>query len=638
MDSAKSELQNLLEDLRNGTNQERRYAAEDLGYGKFYEAVPDLVKGLSDPTIAVSEACANALIRIGGKDVACQIVPALSTEDVRLRNYVVEILSLIGEISIPILKDQLQNGERDVRIFAVDILTKIRSPQSIETLLQALSDPDINVASTAADGLGDIASDEHITILLNHMNEDAWMRSSILRGISRIGGPKAFEAVSPFTEDNDMLVKFSAIKALGKIGHLEALPRLLEILQYDDVSIYGGETVNAILKILSVAPECGFSSYINEMNISPLLELTRIGSTSEKIAAIQLLGQSGNNSVIGELTRFFSDPMDDLRKEAIKAIITISPIDPEPLVNLLQQPNSTVEEKRSALECIGRSGSQQNFEIIAKFLKSDDRILQKDTLDAIHADFTPIPVEEIVTLLQSECPDVKISAARAMKRLGSSDFIPALVDQLSTANEEIQDTIDAAIMHIGKINASPMIQPYLGSFNKDERVLAFKYFGLDHPEKILEKTFKGLEDSRADIRKISFKVIANLGQATLNRIEKGLNDSEENVRVEAARTVETIEWTSKTLDFVKVHLLKTHCERVKVELIQLIGRLATTDIIDFLVQFLNSPSPWVQLETVEALKTLGDPSVTDQLKKLLNSESIDLVEAVESAISELDYS
>lgn len=637
MDTSETELENLLKDLQKGTDQERRYAAEDLGYGKYQQAIPALVKGLADDTIAVSEACSNALIRIGGEEVAKSIIPALSTEDVRLRNYVVEILSLIGEVSIPILKTLLEKEERDVRIFAVDILTKIRSPHSIDALLHALNDNDINVASTAADGLGDIASEEHIATLLEHMNSDAWMRCSILRGISRIGGKTAMEAVLPYTDDSDMLVKFSAIKALGKIGIKDALLRLLEILQYDDISIYGGETINAILKILTVNPEYEFSNCINEMNIPALLKVTRCGSTSEKIIALQLLGRSKNSSAVDELILFFSDKHEAIRTAAVEAILQIDPKDLSPLVKILNKNDALVEEKRAALECMGKSSSQENYDVIKTFLHSDDPIVQKDVLDAIHGDFRPIPVNEVIALLEKDDKEVKISAANAMRRLGSAEFIHPLVKQLTDPNKEIHDAIDHALTHLGDLNASPLIQPYLESFSQDERRMAFEYFGLHHPETIIDKFFEGLQDPNSDIRVISFKVISNLKKGSFEVIEKGLMDTEENVRVEAARAINSLTWNSETLSFLKENLLKTQCERVKVELIQLIGRLATPEIVNFLVRFLNDTSPWVQLETVEALKVLGDPSVIDPLKKLLNSESIDLIEAVETTISELDY-
>ncbi len=76
-------VQKLIGNLQQKDEKTRRYAAEDLGYEEGYEAIPYLVKGLEDKSIAVSEACANALIKLGGEEVAEQIAPALASENVR---------------------------------------------------------------------------------------------------------------------------------------------------------------------------------------------------------------------------------------------------------------------------------------------------------------------------------------------------------------------------------------------------------------------------------------------------------------------------------------------------------------------------------------------------------------------------
>ena len=54
-------------------------------------------------------------------------------------------------------------------------------------------------------------------------------------------------------------------------------------------------------------------------------------------------------------------------------------------------------------------------------------------------------------------------------------FIQSLIEALGEEESDILDAIDDALMHIGNSNASPLIKPYLDSFSKQERKIAFEY-------------------------------------------------------------------------------------------------------------------------------------------------------------------
>src|SRR3989339_642512 len=149
-------LEQLRSDLLHGDETAKRYAAEDIEDQRLAALVPELCEGLKDASIAVAEACASALSKLGGVEAARLIAPNLATENVHLRNITSEVLGAIGLPAVEVLMEQLSSPDRDVRKFAVDSLLMIGSGAPVLGLVAALNDPDINVAATAADGIGQV--------------------------------------------------------------------------------------------------------------------------------------------------------------------------------------------------------------------------------------------------------------------------------------------------------------------------------------------------------------------------------------------------------------------------------------------------------------------------------------------------
>lgn len=636
MENNPKEVERLIDDLQHGDEQTRRYAAEDLGYGKYDEGVPYLIRGLSDTTIAVAEQCASALVRIGGSEVAKNIAPHLATEDVRLRNYASEIMSLLGETAVSTLSYQLQSEDRDVRMFSVDILSKICSKNAIETLVKALDDHDVNIAASAADGLGDVGDEEHLPILKKYISAEVWMKCAVLRGMGKIGGFKALEAILPMLNDMDTCVKISAIKALGQIGDIKAMPRLLEILRNELIKIYGNEIIEAIFEIIEKNPTTDFSNFANSLNISPLVKFVQSGPLAGRIKAINILGSLKSDEVLPVVVELFKENIQELRDAAIKALIQIQPKNIEHLISILESDNSSNTEKEAVLKCIGKLNHHQTAAIFITFLKSDNINLQLAALRAVHGNIEPVPIEEIKSLLKSEDKQVRLEAVITIRKFNLSKFVKPLIEALKDDDPDVLNAIDDTLIHIGNNGVSPSLKPYLDSFSKQERKIAFEYFGVHNPQKLVQKFTEGLQDPSVEIRVIAFKVLTNLKLVTLDMIRHGILDPVESVRIQSIRALSSLAPSTEMLNFIQLSLTTTQYERLKVELIQVLAGLDNVDTLPFLKPLLNDESTWVQVEVVEALRDIGDKTILKDLKKLLNSENVDLVDTVKTIIKEID--
>ncbi|NWF65933.1 MAG: HEAT repeat domain-containing protein [Campylobacterales bacterium] len=95
-----------------------------------------------------------------------ELLEAMKIENAYLRNHVISILQDYGkEIKYYIVK-YLIGDDRDLRIFAINVLGDVKFPESREMMLELLQkEDDVNVAMTAVDYLQEIGQIEDIPII-----------------------------------------------------------------------------------------------------------------------------------------------------------------------------------------------------------------------------------------------------------------------------------------------------------------------------------------------------------------------------------------------------------------------------------------------------------------------------------------
>lgn len=196
-------LNELLEELAAGTAEDRRFAAEDLGDMGDPRAVDALVTALRDEDVAVREAVAEALISIGGATVCQAVVPLLDDEDAPVRNLALEVFERLRSESIDACIGLYSSSSHDLRKIAVDTLGKIeetRESEGFVTLISALDDPHVNVATAACEALGRLGGEGAVSALLEHIGRHPWMDSTIFLSLARIGSREARDALERVEE------------------------------------------------------------------------------------------------------------------------------------------------------------------------------------------------------------------------------------------------------------------------------------------------------------------------------------------------------------------------------------------------------------------------------------------------------
>ncbi len=241
--------ESVIRDLRDSDEELRRLAVERV------EALPSdvgilcLVDCLGDPSWRVRKAAVERLVaRSESEQVATALVASLADgENPGRRNAAVEALVKCGNRVIEQLLAATSSPDEDVRKLVVDALAGIAQPRSRKKLLEMLSDPDPNVRAASVDALAVVAGDG--------------VAQALLRAATAV--------------DEDQLVRFSAIRALGS---LEFPVRVADLGSILEDSVLGA----AALLLLGRADD-------DEQAVAVLLKALSSPTRSKREAAMRSL-------------------------------------------------------------------------------------------------------------------------------------------------------------------------------------------------------------------------------------------------------------------------------------------------------------------------------------------------------------
>ncbi|MTJ79426.1 MAG: HEAT repeat domain-containing protein [Telmatospirillum sp.] len=150
----------LLAALESDTASDRRSAARELA--AFPETAPALCDRLAvEQSPSVRAAILMSLIRIGSPEAAGRLAEFLRSDDATLRNGAMEALQEMPDALEGHVDRLLADGDSDVRIFAVNILSAVRLRSAPAWLARVIrSDSHVNVCAAAVDGLAEIGGVE----------------------------------------------------------------------------------------------------------------------------------------------------------------------------------------------------------------------------------------------------------------------------------------------------------------------------------------------------------------------------------------------------------------------------------------------------------------------------------------------
>jgi HEAT repeat protein len=248
-------IEHLIDDLHNGNEKTRAFTAEDICFDEIPGGIEVLINRLMvEESRYVRGVIVNCLKRTKDRDVVTKTIPLLANQSAVIRNAGIEILSAQGELATEFMRMLLDDPDKDIRKFALDILFQLKSINSAGLIAEALNDADINNIITAVEYLGQMENTgcTHRVNELFKRTDNILLRCTCLEALALIGDDESFHYINkmyPRYENIGFLEQYSFLKFVARKGTDIHLP-LITSLMKDKGQVMHKEIINAIEGIL----------------------------------------------------------------------------------------------------------------------------------------------------------------------------------------------------------------------------------------------------------------------------------------------------------------------------------------------------------------------------------------------------
>jgi len=272
------------------------------------ELIPDLIARVEgkDPSVRLN--IIELLGRFNRPDVAMALERQLKDRNKMVRKAALEALATMpGDRDIRLVCSLLADPELEVQARAVDLVVKLRHPDTMKHLVEVLKDESEFARRSAVEVLNEIADPTTIKSLLTALEDgDWWVRSRASDALAKIGGPKVMDAVLQLVGDKNDNIRRSAIEILNQTKDERAVDYLIKATRDNDWWVRE-RAADALAEIRS------------EKAAPALLEMLT-GDARSVPAALRALGRLGSTAVLPQLLPLLDRAEKDIRIEAVNAI------------------------------------------------------------------------------------------------------------------------------------------------------------------------------------------------------------------------------------------------------------------------------------------------------------------------------
>ena len=207
---------------------------------------------LTDPDLDVQSKAVDVLIRIKHPQTVKYLLPALKDESEYSRRAAVEVLNEVGnESSVEELLGAIKDDDWWVRSRAGDALAEIGGPRVVDSVLKLVTSKDEEIRRSAIEILNSTKDERAVDGLINATDDtDWWVRERAVDALSKIGSPKALPKLEAML-GADPKTDTVVVRALGKMGNQSHIAKIVPMLQSEDRAVQ----VEAIKALSHLADE-----------------------------------------------------------------------------------------------------------------------------------------------------------------------------------------------------------------------------------------------------------------------------------------------------------------------------------------------------------------------------------------------
>lgn len=621
----------------------RREAAEGLAECDDPKAVAALVEGLGDDNPGVQEAVMNALVRISGPRVVSSLVPLLR-RDATTRNLAVEALEQIGGTALDVVLPLTTHPDLNVRKFIVDTLGKLGDHRAVPALRSALRDPDANVRASAAEALGALDAQDALPDLLAMLKDEEWVVFSVVDALGRLG---CVESIGPLLELLRACagpVRHAVIEALGRFPKAEAcMAPMLELLPDADADLKALLTKS----IVSLASSCG-----HDLNLTAgsargaFVAGLRVaaGADDPEIVLAAFKGYAmvgdpaGAGVIVTRLERTADSPEeagDELFEEAAPALVRCA--DETTLMAALESPVGRVAIL--AADALGSLRAKIAVTALSRLAGTHaDRGVRLAAVEALGRIGDASSIGAVIAALDDETGYVRGAAAAALAVRGEPGAIAPLCRRLAVERyADVRAAIVNALCAVPQPQVVGRFVALLKHDRDDVRESAARGLGKLRAPAASSDLRDAVNDPSWAVRVAAVEAVGGYPTAeAYDTLRLALSDDHEKVRLAAVRGLAG-RTEPEAAEVLRLHALADEDVWVRYRAIEALGAKRSAAAVPSLLDLItNDRAPgMVRRMAVQALGMIGDRGVADAIKGLLDDHDPEIAAAAGEALDAL---
>ena len=433
------------------------------------------------------------------------LLKAADTSDPDVRKFILDILGDIGDrAATPLLLRLLQNDtETNVRAAAAENLGKIRDTAAVPSMLDALSEPDLLVQFSLLDALGRIGSTVPVARLLA-LNDHKLLRKPLFDALGRIGDETAITTLAGGVLDPMRNVREAAILALQSL-----------------VSRYGE-------KVLAGEMTATVLAGVEALLSSPSLPVKR--------AALSILGLHSDQHRALLLASYLDD---DQLADDVATILANQGLDVVDGLTLCW-PQASDKKKAYLAYLFGVTGVSNATNLLVDELPAADDFLRTILLRALGQVGGTTEIVTLVSYLDVPADDVRQAAVDSLLYVAERFHAP-VIDLVRASFAHADPLVrQAALQVLGRLGGDAAEVALLMAM-KDESSLvrrsAIYYLDGRHPQHFAALTL-ALTDEESDVRRQAIDALSKSADRSLiEPITLVLKDEDPWVRATAIRAL-----------------------------------------------------------------------------------------------------
>ena len=523
---------------------------------------------LGDGSWRIRKEAVNLFLSLPQTIAAAERIIALlyDEENAGLRNAAAEILVKLGPPVLPVLTRAADSPDPDVRKFILDILGDIGDRQATPLLLRLLQhDAETNVRAAAAENLGKIRDASAVPVMVNALSSpDLLVQFSLLDALGRIGCAIPVAGLIGLGENR--LLRKPLFDALGRIGDETAIAPLLAGL-HDSMRTVREAAILALENLVSRCGEQILAGQLSSFALEGVVKLLSSPALSVQRAALAILGRHCDQGRAVLLASYLdNDPLADdvaailaarghdvvagltvcwagasARKKAYLAYL-FGAARVEKAVDLLLEELKGADDflRTVLLRALGLVGRVEDIATLAGYLEVPEDDVRQAAVDGLVniAERFHAPVIDLVHGAFAHAdPPVRQAALQVLGRLGGAEseaaLLMAMKDESALVRRSAIYYLDGRIPH-----HYPALTLALTDEESDVRRQAIEALAMSADRSLIEPLTLVLQDEDPWVRATAIRALGRFGgAAALSAVRSGLRDPVGLVTIAAVETL-----------------------------------------------------------------------------------------------------